>query len=292
MIIKLAFWCRGPSHSMCSWSRPQALATLQMMTLLRSLKLLKPGEQHPFNLPLFRQFTELELTVPVTFLVGDNGSGKSTLLEIVAAGMRLPSLGEHALDSHPQMASARAALPAFRFSRSAPIRHGFYFRADDATGFLQSVQRSLREHQDIARELGQSVPEGWGRDRAVSMAEAQSAALADRYGEDPLGRSHGELYLDLFRSRITKAGLYIMDEPETPLSPTNVLALIAIIQDAVARGAQFIIATHSPILMALPEAEILDVNRSPPVSVAWDEVEHVVLTRSFLNHPETFLKHL
>jgi predicted ATPase len=190
------------------------------------------------------------------------------------------------------MASARAAIPAFRFVRSAPIRHGFFFRADDVTGFLQSVQQTTREHEEIAAELSRSIPGEWGRERAVGMAEAQSEALRSRYGADPFARSHGELYLDLFRARITKAGLYLMDEPETPLSPTNVLALIAMIQDAVDRGAQFIIATHSPILMALPDAVILDVNESPPAQVTWDDVEHVSLTRAFLNNPEAFLRHL
>lgn len=262
------------------------------MTLLRSLKLLQKKEGHPFDLPLFNAFTELSFNAPVTFLVGDNGCGKSTLLEIIAAGMRLHSLGQQAIDDHPLMASARNALAAFRFVRSAPVRHGFFFRADDVTGFLQSVQRSVREHEDIATELARSIPGDWGRERAVGMARAQSQALASRYGEDPFARSHGELYLDLFRARITSPGLYLMDEPETPLSPTNVLALIAMIRDAVGRGAQFIIATHSPILMAQPDAEILDVNESPPTPVAWEDVEHVSLTRAFLNHPEAFLKHL
>jgi predicted ATPase len=262
------------------------------MTLLRSLQLLEPGEGHPFNLALFDSFTGLDFEVPVTFLIGDNGCGKSTLLEIIAAGHRLPSLGRQAVAEHPLMASAREALPAFRFARSKPIKHGFFFRADDATGFLQSVQQSTREHETIASELAESVPGDWGRERAVSMARAQSEALRQRYGADPFARSHGELYLDLFRARINKAGLYLMDEPETPLSPTNVIALIAMIQDAVARGAQFIIATHSPILMALPDAQILDFNQSPPAPVAWDDVEHVSLTRAFLNHPESFLRHL
>jgi len=222
------------------------------MTLLRALKLLEPGDGHPFTLPLFRVFEELAFSAPVTFLVGDNGCGKSTLLEIIAAGHRLPALGQQALADHPLMASARDALPAFRFIRSIPVRHGFFFRADDVTGFLQSVQRSTREHEEIASELSRSIPGDWGRERAVGMARAQSEALRNRYGADPFSRSHGELYLDLFRARITGAGLYLMDEPETPLSPTNVLALIAMIQDAVEQGAQFIIATHSPILMALP----------------------------------------
>ena len=80
--------------------------------------------------------------------------------------------------------------------------------------------------------------------------------------------------------------------PKRPCHPTNQLALIAILQDAVAEGSQFIVATHSPILMALPGATILDVNESPPAPIAWDDVEHVNLTRAFLNHPESFLKHL
>lgn len=262
------------------------------MTLLRRLTLLEPGEGHPFTLPLFDEFRGLDFDTPVTFLIGDNGCGKSTLLEVIAAGHRLPSLGRQAVEHHPLMASARGALPAFRFARSAPIQHGFFFRADDVTGFLQSVQQAASEHEEIASELAQSIPGDWGRERAVGLARSQSEALRQRYGTDPFARSHGELYLDLFRARINRAGLYLMDEPETPLSPTNVIALIAMIQDAAARGAQFIIATHSPILMALPDARILDFNRSPPAPVAWNDVEHVSLTRTFLNHPESFLRHL
>jgi len=262
------------------------------MIWLRSLSLRSPGNDFPFTLPLFEQFHSLELPAAVTFLVGENGCGKSTLLEIIGAGLRLPSLGQKAIAQHPLMQKAVEAAGAFRFVRSQPIRHGFYFRADDVTGFLQSVQRSVHEHDEIATELEATLPEGWGRTRAVGMARGQSAALNERYGSDPFARSHGELYLDLFQSRITAAGLYLLDEPETPLSPTNQLALIVIMQEAVAKGSQFIVATHSPILMALPDALILDVNESPPLPVAWDDVEHVSLTRAFLNHPESFLKHL
>jgi len=262
------------------------------MIPLRSMELRKPGSGHPFSLPVFERFKTLEFDAPVTFLVGENGSGKSTLLEIIGAGLRLPSLGQRAIESHPLMTLSVEAAKSFRFVRTGTIRHGFFFRADDATGFLQSVQRSVREHEEIAAELEASIPEGWGRTRAVGMARAQSTAFRERYGEDPFARSHGELYLDLFRARITAPGVYLMDEPETPLSPTNQLALIAIMQDAVAEGSQFIVATHSPILMALPEAIILDVDESPPTRVDWDDVEHVSLTRAFLNHPESFLKHL
>jgi predicted ATPase len=261
-------------------------------TVLRAIELRTRGDGFPFSLPVFDEFESLEFTAPVTFLVGENGCGKSTLLEIIGAALKLPSLGQAAVDSHPLMSAAVAAARSFRLVRSGPIRGGFFFRADDVTGFFQSVQRNVREHDEIAAELTDSIPEGWGRTRAVGMAKAQSATLAERYGEDPFARSHGELYLDLFRTRITRPGVYLMDEPETPLSPTSQIALIAILQAAVEQGSQFIVATHSPILMALPDAVILDVNESPPLPVAWDEVEHVSLTRAFLNHPDAFLRHL
>ncbi len=262
------------------------------MLPLRAIELRARPEEFPFTLPVLAGFEALEFSAPVTLLVGENGCGKSTLLEIIGAGLSLPSLGQAAIEAHPLMKAAVRASRSFRFVRSKATRHGFFFRADDVVGFLQSVQRSVAEHEEIAAELAATIPEGWGRDRAVGMARAQAEALANRYGEDPFARSHGELYLDLFRARITAPGVYVMDEPETPLSPTNQLALIAIIKDAVELGSQFIVATHSPILMAQPDAVILDVNESPPQQVAWDDVEHVSLTRAFLNHPEAFLKHL
>ena len=134
---------------------------------LRSVELKRTGDAFPFDLPVFERFERLEFQVPVTFLVGENGCGKSTLLEIVAAGLKLVSLGQAAIEQHPLMQTARDAVQAFRFVRSATIRHGFFFRADDVTGYLQSVQRTTRDHEQIAAELAESITAGWGRDRAV-----------------------------------------------------------------------------------------------------------------------------
>jgi predicted ATPase len=259
---------------------------------LRRVELREHPDAFPFSLPLFDAFERLDFDRSITFLVGDNGCGKSTLLEIIAAGLRLPSLGQADVASHPLMASARESARSFRFGRSAPVRHGFFFRADDVTGFLQAAQRNVQEHQEIAADLERTVPGDWGRERAVGMAKAQAAAIAERYGEDPFARSHGEIYLDLFAARITAPGVYLMDEPETPLSPTSMLALMALLIRAAEQGSQFLIATHSPILMATPEARILDMNASPPRPVAWEDVEHVSLTRAFLNQPDAFLRHL
>jgi len=124
------------------------------------------------------------------------------------------------------------------------------------------------------------------------MARGQRAALANRYGSDPDARSHGETFLALLRTRLVPNGLYFLDEPETPLSPTRVLALIVLLAERVRQGCQFLIATHSPILMALPGAAILLAEDGRLQRTAWNDIEHVRVTRAFLADPAVQLRRL
>ena len=117
-------------------------------------------------------------------------------------------------------------------------------------------------------------------------------AIRALYGEGLDARSHGESFLTLFQSRFVPKGLYLLDEPEAPLSPQSQLALLAMIVEMVKQQAQFIIATHSPILLAFPGAEIFSFDRTPPGVVEYQDLEHVSLTREFLNNPERYLRHL
>jgi predicted ATPase len=117
-------------------------------------------------------------------------------------------------------------------------------------------------------------------------------ALRGQYGRDLNDFSHGESFLEFFQARIVPGGLYILDEPEVPLSPVRQLGLLSLMKQMVEQDAQFIVATHSPILMAFPGATILSFDESPPRPVAYEELEHVTLTRDFLNNPEQFLRHL
>lgn len=120
-------------------------------------------------------------------------------------------------------------------------------------------------------------------------------SLADmerRYGVDFDANSHGQSFLRLFSNRFVPGGLYLLDEPEAPLSPQSQLALIAMIGEMLGQDAQFIIATHSPILLAFPGALIYSCDRVPIEAVPFEELEHVVLTRDFLNNPGRFLRHL
>src|SRR5436309_12243352 len=110
-----------------------------------------------------------------------------------------------------------------------------------------------------------------------------------RYGVDLDANSHGQSFLKLFQSRFVPGGLYLVDEPEAPLSPQSQLALLAMIGDMVSQDAQFIIATHSPMLLAFPDAQIYSFDKTPLAAVAYEELDHVRITRDFLNAPQRYL---
>ena len=130
---------------------------------------------------------------------------------------------------------------------------------------------------------------------AISSSDATEVwCLGDLvgYGADPDAKSHGEAFLNFFQQRLVPKGLYLMDEPEAALSPQRQLSLLALMFDLVAEGAQFIIATHAPMLLAFPGARIYSFDESPIAEVPWDRTDHVRLTREFLAEPERYLRNL
>jgi predicted ATPase len=238
---------------------------------------------------------KLEFTAPVTFFVGENGSGKSTLLEALAVAAEAIALGAADLETDPTLAAARtlAANLTLSLGTPRPVTR-LFVRAEDVFGFVKRVSEEMHGLREL--ESGYLAegppPRGSGLERAAGSVAGQRGALARRYGADPDARSHGETFLAFLQQRVVRRGLYFFDEPETPLSPTRVLALIAMLRDAVAEGSQFVIATHSPILMATPGADIRLFDGETIRTVAYDEVEHVRVTRDFLNAPERYLRHL
>lgn len=126
----------------------------------------------------------------------------------------------------------------------------------------------------------------------MGPARASLADMEARYGVDLDANSHGQSFLRLFQSRFVPGGLYLLDEPEAPLSPQSQLALMLMMGDMIAQDAQFIIATHSPILLAFPGATIYSFDQVPAAAVPYEELEHVVLTRAFLANPDRYLRAL
>lgn len=255
----------------------------------------RPGHEHdaaafPWSLPLLRTLDEIVFTAPVTFLVGENGAGKSTLLEGMAAGMRAVAAGGHDLARDPTLAAARALADGFVFQRRRHARTRLFLRAEDVFGFTSRMTATMQGLDAEAAAIRRDMPEGFGQRLALGVVQGERRAIARDYGENPDGRSHGETFLALLQRRLVPNGLYFLDEPETPLSPSRVLALIALLAQSVGQGSQFIVATHSPMLMALPGAAILEVGPAGVRSAAWGDLEHVRVTRAFLNNPDRLLR--
>jgi predicted ATPase len=252
------------------------------------------AERFPFSVPIVRALDELSLDAPVTFLVGENGSGKSTLLEGIAAAAGLPTVGSIGVTDDETLEPQRDFGQALRLVWRHRTRRGFFLRAEDFFGFTKSLAKMRADFLARLAELESEYQDrsAYAKSLAQGPVRASLHDMEQRYGVDLDANSHGQSFLRLFATRFVPGGLYLLDEPEAPLSPQSQLALIAMIGDMVQQDAQFVIATHSPILLAFPGALIYSCDRVPMQAVPFDELDHVVLTRDFLNDPGRFLRHL
>jgi predicted ATPase len=268
------------------------------MPHLRSIELRKipagGANRFPFTVPLIRQLPRIELNPRVTFFVGENGSGKSTLLEGLAIAANLPTVGSESAKHDGTLAAQGFLGRALKLVWNVRAFRGFFLRAEDFFGFTKAlaVDRAELLARLEAIEVDFADSSEYARGLARTPVRKALSEMERRYGVDLDANSHGESFLKLFRSRFIPGGLYILDEPEAPLSPQSQLALIAMLSEMVAQDAQFIIATHSPILLAFPGATIYSCDAVPLAPVAYDELDHVTITRDFLNAPERFLRHL
>jgi len=265
------------------------------MSHLRSITIAKSeSEAFPFSVPAIRTLPALSFDTAVTFFVGENGSGKSTLLEGLALAAALPTVGSGAVTDDQTLAAQRALGHALKLVWNRKVKKGFFLRAEDFFGFTKQLAqqrsallRDLAELDDTYRDRS-----AYAKGLAAMPARTSLADMERRYGVDLDANSHGQSFLKLFQSRFVPGGLYLLDEPEAPLSPQSQLALLMMMSDMITRDAQFVIATHSPILLAFPGARIYSFDSIPVSAVEYSSLEHVNLTRDFLNAPERFLRHL
>jgi predicted ATPase len=228
------------------------------------------GEEFPFSVPAIANIEQLSLGEPVTLLAGENGSGKSTILEAVAAaigfaeqGGELSRLGDLPAVPRDVLDDARTPLLAPVLTATKP-RNGYFLRAESFFNVAEFVDSGDRFAPDLSL-----------------------------YGDVPLhAQSHGESFLALAANRFGVDGLYLLDEPEAALSVTGALALLAIVARAASSGAQFVIATHSPVLLAAPAAQIYELDDGGINSVAYDDVQAVRQMRGFLDAPDQYLRQI
>ncbi|WP_213947831.1 AAA family ATPase [Luteibacter sp. dw_328] len=222
-------------------------------------------DTYPFSLPAVKELGTLKLHPKVTFIVGENGSGKSTLLEGIATAWGFnPEGGTKNFNfgtrrSHSEL---HALLTLGRSVKRA--KDGFFLRAES---FF-----------NVATEI-EELDKGPG-----------GPPIINSYGFKSLHeQSHGESFFALIMKRFGGNGLYILDEPEAALSPSRQLAMLARIHQLVGMKSQFIIATHSPILMAYPDADLYQIDDSGLIQTAYEETEHFLVTKDFLGNPARHL---
>ncbi|MBN3043141.1 AAA family ATPase [Pectobacterium brasiliense] len=219
-------------------------------------------QAYPLTIPAINDLEKIRFHPDVTFLVGENGSGKSTLLEAVAIAMGFnPEGGSRNFnfstrDSHSNLGNYLRIVKGITRPRT-----GYFLRAE-------SFFNVATEIENIDPDLIQLAYGG------VSLHQ----------------QSHGESFMALLNHRFGANGFYLLDEPEAALSPTRQLTALARIHQLVNAGCQFIIATHSPIILAYPNSVIYQFNENGIQQVAWQDTEHYQITRQFLNNPQGMMK--
>jgi len=245
----------------------------------------------PFNIPAVKFAKQIKLDERITIFVGDNGSGKSTLLETIALSLNIPLIGGY-IGSSAGFEAARSLKPYLDIEWGWQTDKGFFFRAEDFSHFIDAVERDkiriLVELAELRGEVNDSVI-----DKLSGSMNYTLKTMIKNYGSDMQAYSHGEAYLTILQKRIQDKGVYILDEPEAALSPIKQLSLIAFILEALKnKKTQFLIATHSPILMGLPDAALYEIQEDGMRRVEYKETEHYRITKTFLDNPDQYLRYL
>jgi predicted ATPase len=238
---------------------------------LREMKLKeKPQslDEYPFNIPaLHHGNLQVDLNAPVTFFVGENGSGKSTVMEAIAVACGFNPSGGSRNNVYDYKPTESSLANQLRLVWNFKVTQGFFLRAESFFNFASYLDKSKEELP------GQDYYGPYG---GTSLHE----------------RSHGESFMALFHNRF-KSGIYLLDEPEAALSPKRQLVFLARLHELVQAGeSQFIIATHSPILLSYPGAVIYSFDEKGIMPIEYQETEHFQVTKDFLNAHEGFYKHL
>ncbi len=221
-------------------------------------------EEYPFNIPIIKELRNLKFHKDVTFIVGENGTGKSTLVEAIALNLGFSIEGgtkNVRLETAENNASSLCDYLKLIRSYGRPKDY-FFIRAESFYNFATYMDEIAREDRGYLQTYG---------------------------GKSLHARSHGESFMTILTTKLRGKGLYVFDEPESALSPTRQMSALVAIDQLVKADSQFIIATHSPILLSYPNSIIYQISANGLKKVAYEETEHYAITKQFLNNPKKML---
>jgi len=234
---------------------------------LRRIELLRERitsfNEYPFNLPIIKDFSYIDFHQDVTFFVGENGVGKSTIIESIAVGLGYNAEGGNRNVNFKTKETTSELYKFLRLIKSyKKPREGYFLRAE-----------SLYNVASYMDSIAPPEVQGYG-------------------GKSLHSQSHGEAFLSVIKNKFHGNGLYILDEPESALSPTRLIAILSVINNLVKRNSQFIIATHSPILLAYPNSTIYQINNSEIKEIEYLDTENFLITKNFLDNHKAIIDSL
>jgi predicted ATPase len=264
-------------------------------TYIRSVSVATGKTQpFPFSIPAIQFARKINMAQPITIFIGDNGCGKSTLLESIALKMKLPLIGGHInAEMDPSFEAAVALQDYVDIEWGRQTYNGFFFRAEDFSDFIYQTEDNQHMIDREMEELRATMDPKTFKQFTEGM-NTKMKLMRREYGDNMQAYSHGEAYLKIMHMRIQRKGVYILDEPEAALSPIKQLSLIALILDIIKKEqVQFVIATHSPIVMGIPGACLYEIKEAEGIAkVNFRDTEHYRITRSFLEDPDQYLRYL
>ena len=246
---------------------------MEELPYLREISIQSPGKhlknKYPFNIPSIKYLDKIQFNPGVTFIVGENGSGKSTLLESIAVSLGFNPEGGSRNFSFSTRQTHSELYDHLKLVRSyLRPKEGFFLRAES----FYNVASNIDDMDSVAMN---------------------SPPIIDSFGGKSLHQqSHGESFLALLNHRFRGNGIYILDEPEAALSPFHQMTVLSRMGQLLRKSSQFIIATHSPIIMAYPGATIYQLDENGISQVEYEETSHYQITKSFLNSTGIMLKEL
>ncbi len=248
---------------------------------------------YPFNIKALQNTKDLDLSNNITIFVGDNGSGKSTLLKAIAYYNNSINVSSEDINSSYYQ-EIRQLSDNLKLIYNYKTRSGFFFSGEEFITYINNIKKMKEElRSELKRvEIEYKDKSVFTKNQARSAFAKELYELENSYNGDLKEKSHGEGFIDFFKQRMHKEGIYLLDEPETPLSAINQYQLVVLITDLVKSGSQVIIATHSPIIMALKDACIYQFSDTGINQVNYDDIEHVNFMKHFLNNKENYIDRL